>query len=103
VPSDSSSGTSALLEDQYRREICALAAGCTNAATSSPVKAISPFVWMPNALTTPTCVNKGMMAPEDLVIMDMEGTHLQGDRKNLFEAPCIFSFIACARCQRDLP
>jgi L-fuculose-phosphate aldolase len=32
-------------------------------------------------LTTPTCMNKGMMSPEDLVIMDMDGRHLQGDRK----------------------
>jgi len=37
-------------------------------------------------LTTPTCMNKGMMSPDDLVIMDMDGRHLQGDRKISSEA-----------------
>src|SRR5258708_8295515 len=37
-------------------------------------------------LTTPTCMNKGMMSPEDLVIMDMDGRHLQGGRKISSEA-----------------
>jgi L-fuculose-phosphate aldolase len=32
-------------------------------------------------LTTPTCMNKGMLAPEDLVITDLDGRHLSGDRK----------------------
>src|SRR5579859_8283872 len=32
-------------------------------------------------LTTPTCMNKGMLSPEDLVITDIEGRQLCGDRK----------------------
>ena len=32
-------------------------------------------------LTTPTCLNKGMMSPGDLVVIDLEGRHLQGERK----------------------
>jgi L-fuculose-phosphate aldolase len=32
-------------------------------------------------LTTPTCMNKGMLAPSDLVVMDLEGRQLEGDRK----------------------
>ena len=32
-------------------------------------------------LTTPTCMNKGMLSPEDLVIIDFRGRHLAGDRK----------------------
>lgn len=32
-------------------------------------------------LTTPTCMNKGMLAPEDLVITDLEGRQLAGTRK----------------------
>jgi L-fuculose-phosphate aldolase len=32
-------------------------------------------------LTTPTCMNKGMLSPEDLVIIDLEGRHVAGDRK----------------------
>jgi len=37
-------------------------------------------------LTTPTCLNKGMMNPDDLVIMDNEGRHLQGHRQVSSEA-----------------
>src|SRR5467141_1393164 len=32
-------------------------------------------------VTTPTCMNKGMLAPEDLVITDLQGCQLSGDRK----------------------
>jgi L-fuculose-phosphate aldolase len=32
-------------------------------------------------LTTPTCMNKGMLSPEDLVMTDLEGRQLAGDRK----------------------
>jgi L-fuculose-phosphate aldolase len=31
-------------------------------------------------LTTPTCMNKGMLAPEDLVVTDLEGRQLTGER-----------------------
>jgi L-fuculose-phosphate aldolase len=32
-------------------------------------------------LTTPTCMNKGMLSPADLVVMDLDGRQLSGDRK----------------------
>ncbi len=32
-------------------------------------------------LTTPTCMNKGMLSPDDLVIIDLEGRHVAGQRK----------------------
>jgi len=32
-------------------------------------------------LTTPTCMNKGMLAPGDLVITDLDGRQLAGNRK----------------------
>src|SRR5260370_34359261 len=32
-------------------------------------------------LTTPTCMNKGMLTPEDLVTIDLEGRQVAGDRK----------------------
>ena len=32
-------------------------------------------------LTTPTCMNKGMLAPEDLVVTDLDGRQLFGERK----------------------
>src|ERR1700741_3519949 len=34
-----------------------------------------------SVLTTPTCMNKGMLAPQDLVITDLHGRQLSGDRK----------------------
>lgn len=37
-------------------------------------------------LMTPTCLNKGMLCTEDLVVMDIEGRHLLGDRKISSEA-----------------
>src|SRR5215472_18939829 len=37
-------------------------------------------------LTTPTCMNKGMLTPDDLVIMDLEGRHLHGQRQISSEA-----------------
>lgn len=32
-------------------------------------------------LTTPTCMNKGMLSPEDLVVTDLDGRQLAGHRK----------------------
>ena len=32
-------------------------------------------------LTTPTCMNKGMLAPEDMVVTDLQGQQLSGDRR----------------------
>ena len=32
-------------------------------------------------LTTPTCMNKGMLSPKDLVMTDLEGQQVAGDRK----------------------
>ena len=37
-------------------------------------------------LTTPTCLNKGMMNPDDLVIMDLDGRLLHGHRQISSEA-----------------
>ena len=32
-------------------------------------------------LTTPTCMNKGMLSPDDLVTIDLDGKHLNGERR----------------------
>src|SRR6201993_1459952 len=32
-------------------------------------------------LTTPTCMNKGMLQPEDLVVTDLQGRQLAGERR----------------------
>ena len=34
-----------------------------------------------NILTTPACMNKGMLRPKDMVITDPEGRHLSGSRR----------------------
>jgi L-fuculose-phosphate aldolase len=36
-------------------------------------------------LTTPTCMNKGMLEPEDLVVVDLDARHLEGARKTSSE------------------
>lgn len=74
-------------EEQYRREICLVghrmyARGYIVACEGS----LSVRLDADRILTTPTCMNKGMMSPDDLVIIDMEGHHLQGDRKVSSEA-----------------
>lgn len=68
-------------EEQHRRDICQvgrwlyerghIVAGEGNLSVRLDSERI---------LTTPTCLNKGMLSPSDLVIMDIEGHHLQGDR-----------------------
>jgi L-fuculose-phosphate aldolase len=87
VLSDSTPDVPVRTEEQHRREICLIGkwmydrghivAGEGNLSVRLDAERI---------LTTPTCMNKGMMSPEDLVIMDLDGRHLQGDRKISSEA-----------------
>jgi L-fuculose-phosphate aldolase len=87
VPPDSLPELHSRTEEQHRRDICVvgrwlyerghIVAGEGNLSIRLDADRI---------LTTPTCLNKGMMTPSDLVVMDMEGHHLQGDRKISSEA-----------------
>jgi L-fuculose-phosphate aldolase len=87
VFSDSAPQCSGKSEQQHRQEICQvgrwmyergfIVAGEGNLSVRLDADRI---------LTTPTCMNKGMMSPGDLVVMDMDGRHLQGDRKISSEA-----------------
>ena len=87
MSSDSSPENHSHLEDQYRREICRVGRWMHERGYIVACEGnLSIRLDAERILTTPTCVNKGMMGPEDLVIMDMEGTHLQGDRKISSEA-----------------
>jgi len=87
VSSDSSPESLSRLEDQYRREICRVGRWMHERGYIVACEGnLSIRLDAERILTTPTCVNKGMMGPEDLVIMDMEGTHLHGDRKISSEA-----------------
>jgi L-fuculose-phosphate aldolase len=87
VLSDLSPGNFSCREEKHRHDICVvgrwmyergfIVAGEGNLSIRLDADRI---------LTTPTCINKGMMSPGDLVIMDMDGRHLQGDRKISSEA-----------------
>ena len=57
-------------------------AGCTSAAYIVACEGnLSVRLDDERILTTPTCMNKGMLTPADLVVMDLEGRQLAGDRK----------------------
>ncbi len=87
MPLDSTPGIRVRNEEQHRHDLCLvgrwmyergyIVAGEGNLSVRLDANRI---------LTTPTCINKGMMTPSDLVVMDMEGHHLQGDRKISSEA-----------------
>lgn len=87
MPSDSTPGIRARNEEQHRHDLCLVGRwmyerGYIVAAEGN----LSVRLDANRILTTPTCINKGMMTPSDLVVMDMEGRHLQGDRKISSEA-----------------
>jgi L-fuculose-phosphate aldolase len=68
-------------EDEHRRDICTLGRWVAGrgyvAATDGN---ISVRLDPQRVLTSPTAVNKGMMTSDDLVITDMEGRKLAGNR-----------------------
>jgi L-fuculose-phosphate aldolase len=68
-------------EDAHRREICT-AGRWIHARHFAPATDgnISVRLKASRVLTTPTCLSKGMMTPDDLVITDMEGRPLSGSR-----------------------
>jgi L-fuculose-phosphate aldolase len=50
-------------------------------------------------LCTPTCVSKGMMRPDDLIVCDMEGNKLEGERERTTE---IAMHLAIYRLRPDV-
>lgn len=44
-------------------------------------------------LITPTCVNKGLVSPESVVFIDLEGKILQGTHKSTGETPMYLNFF----------
>jgi L-fuculose-phosphate aldolase len=68
-------------EDAHRREICT-AGRWIHARHFAPATDgnISVRLKASRVLTTPTCLSKGMMTPEDLVVTDMQGRSLSGAR-----------------------
>ena len=87
MATDSCRDGSPRTEEQHRQDICLIGrrlyerghivAGEGNLSVRLDANRI---------LTTPTCLNKGMMSPSDLVIMDLNGRQIQGDRQISSEA-----------------
>jgi L-fuculose-phosphate aldolase len=69
-------------EEQHRREICMVGGWMYEHEYIVACEGnLSVRLADGSILTTPTCMNKGMLAPEDLVITDLGGRKLAGDRK----------------------
>ncbi len=69
-------------EAEHRRDICEIGRWIYDRAyVASTDGNISVRLDSRRILTSPTCLNKGMMAPDDLVIVDYEGAKLSGSRK----------------------
>ena len=68
-------------EEAHRREICT-AGRWIHARHFAPARDgnISVRLDASRVLTTPTCLSKGMMTPDDLVVTDMQGRPLSGAR-----------------------
>jgi len=69
-------------EEQHRREICAIGKWMYDRGFIVACEGnISVRLDEGRILTTPTCMNKGMLQPHDLVITNLEGRQLAGERK----------------------
>jgi L-fuculose-phosphate aldolase len=87
VPSDSVPASIGRTEEQHRRDICLVGRWMYERGHIVACEGnLSIRLDADRVLTTPTCINKGMMSPDDLVVMDMEGRSLAGDRKISSEA-----------------
>jgi L-fuculose-phosphate aldolase len=69
-------------EDAHRREICTAGRWIHTRHFAPAMDGnISVRLEASRVLTTPTCLSKGMMTPDDLVITDMQGRPLSGTRQ----------------------
>lgn len=69
-------------EEQHRQDICAVGRWIHDRGfVASTDGNISVRLGAERILTSPTCMSKGMMAPEDMVIVDLDGRHVCGSRK----------------------
>lgn len=75
-------------EEAHRREICT-AGRWIHARHFAPATDgnISVRLDASRVLTTPTCLSKGMMTPDDLVVTDLNGRSLSGARAPSTELP----------------
>lgn len=69
-------------EEQHRRDICEVGRWIYERGyVASTDGNMSVRLDSRRILTSPTCLNKGMMTPEDLVIIDHNGAQLSGSRR----------------------
>src|SRR5579885_2486357 len=69
-------------EEQHRRDICAVGRWMYDREYIVACEGnVSVRLADGRILATPTCMNKGMLSPEDLVVIDTEGRHLSGERR----------------------
>src|SRR5262250_3060656 len=69
-------------EEQHRREICTTGRWMYEREYIVACEGnLSVRLNDTRILTTPTCMNKGMLEPEDLVVVDLEGRQLEGSRR----------------------
>ncbi len=75
-------------DDEHRRDICAVGlwvheTGLVAATDGNISVRLDPQ----RVMTTPTLMSKGMLEPDDLVVVDMQGEQLLGRRKASSELP----------------
>lgn len=84
---DSSSSRPPQTEEQHRQDICQIGRWLYQRGHIVAQEGnLSVRLDANRILTTPTCLNKGMMSPDDLVVMDLNGKHIQGSRPVSSEA-----------------
>jgi L-fuculose-phosphate aldolase len=82
VSSDSTLAGNHKNEKQHRRELCLIGRWMYERGYIVACEGnLSVRLSAGRILTTPTCMNKGMLDPEDLVVVDPEGRHLEGARR----------------------
>ena len=68
-------------EQEHRRDICAVGRWIHERGYAASTDGnVSVRLGADRILTSPTCISKGMMNPEDLVITDLEGRRVSGSR-----------------------
>jgi L-fuculose-phosphate aldolase len=68
-------------EDEHRREICVVGRWIYERGYAPSTDGnISVRLDSRHVLTSPTCLSKGMMTPDDLVVIDFEGNKISGHR-----------------------
>jgi L-fuculose-phosphate aldolase len=73
---------SAKTEEQHRREICIAGRWMYERGYIVACEGnLSVRLDDDRIINTPTCMNKGTLSPEDLVVTDINGLHLSGNRK----------------------